>query len=167
MKILKFLGIHPIYDIYDISAHLISRNVQFNLTPIWGISGISGSVISGQKLQFCFWFCWRHTVWLMPDRFHLFYNDFETTSVTLTILYRKITWHNRRKISRDWWDHTRNLENWAIMVISGQKTEDILKNCLDFLSRNDACSILRNWIFCPDFTDRGQRVFRMAQYDSR
>ena len=135
--------------------------VQFNLTPIWRISGMSGSVISGQNSSSVFGF---DDVILIPERFYLFHDD---TSVTLTIHYRKITWHNRRKISRDWWDHTRNLENWAIMVISGQKTEDILKNCLDFLSRNDACSILRNWIFCPDFTDRGQRVFRMAQYDSR
>ena len=35
-----------------------------------------------------------------------------------------------------------------------KKPEHILKNGLDFLSRNDASSILRNWIFCPEFTDR-------------
>ena len=31
----------------------------------------------------------------------------------------------------------------------------ILKFLLDFLSENDASSILRNWIFCPEFTVRG------------
>ena len=36
-----------------------------------------------------------------------------------------------------------------------KKLEHILKNGLDFLSRNDASSIPRNWILCPEFTDRG------------
>ena len=31
----------------------------------------------------------------------------------------------------------------------------ILKFSLDFLSKNDASSNPRNWIFCPEFTDRG------------
>ena len=33
--------------------------------------------------------------------------------------------------------------------------EDIWENGQDFISINDASSIPRIWIFCPEFTDRG------------
>ena len=38
------------------------------------------------------------------------------------------------------------------------------ENDLDFLSRNDASSIPRKWIFCPRFTDRGKHLYRFELY---
>ena len=35
-----------------------------------------------------------------------------------------------------------------------------LKNGLDFVSRDDASSISRNWIFCPEFTDTGSKLLK-------
>ena len=35
-----------------------------------------------------------------------------------------------------------------------KKTRTHSENSLDFLPENDASSIPRNWIFCPEFTDR-------------
>ena len=47
-----------------------------------------------------------------------------------------------------------------ILVVCPEMTltqfpKQYLENGLDFLSKNDASSNPRNWIFCPDFTDRG------------
>ena len=39
----------------------------------------------------------------------------------------------------------------------------ILKFSLDFLSRNDASSNPRNWIFCPKFANRGQFQFSLTK----
>ena len=48
---------------------------------------------------------------------------------------------------------------WGIMRMTEsisyeQKTRTHSKNGLEFLSTNDASSILRNWIFCPEITYR-------------
>ena len=42
-----------------------------------------------------------------------------------------------------------HFEKWSVIF------SRLLKFLLDFLSSNDAVSIPRNWISCPELTDRG------------
>ena len=50
---------------------LVYMTQRVQLTPIWGIMGTSGSVISGQKSRVSF-FGFDDVI---PDRFFLFYDD--------------------------------------------------------------------------------------------